>query len=230
MLSPLGIISQSRRDLSGQWGLAIGTTLAYGLIVGILGFIDSSFSGALTAIWIEQLTELDVQAGFLQLFWSGAFSLGYAAFMLRIVRRSNPDFEQIFSGFQRWGRATWTLVVYFVRALLWLLLLIIPGIVKMIAYSQIWYVLNDEPELTAGQALKRSEELMRGHKLDFLMLGLLLVLLALASVVTLFIGLFWIGPWITASYAKFYDEVHNDWLRRSGRWTEPTEPEEVTAA
>jgi uncharacterized membrane protein len=211
MLSPLGIISQSRRDLSGQWGLAIGTTLAYGLIVGILGFIDSSFSGALTAIWIEQLTELDVQAGFLQVFWTGAFSLGYAAFMLNLVRRGNPDFEQIFSGFQRWGRATWTLVVYFVRVLLWLLLLIIPGIVKMIAYSQMWYVLNDEPELTAGQALKRSEELMRGHKIDYLMFGLLLVLLVLASVLTLFIGLIWIAPWVAAAQARFYEEIREEW-------------------
>ncbi|MEY4460934.1 MAG: hypothetical protein RL429_923 [Bacteroidota bacterium] len=211
MLSPLGIISQSRRDLSGQWGLAIGTTLAYGLIVGILGFIDSSFSGALTAIWIEQLTELDVQAGFLQVFWTGAFSLGYAAFMLNLVRRGNPDFEQIFSGFQRWGRATWTLVVYFVRILLWLLLLIIPGIVKMIAYSQMWYVLNDQPELTAGQALKRSEELMRGHKLDYLMFGLLLVLLVLASVLTLFIGLIWIAPWAAAAQARFYEEIREEW-------------------
>lgn len=212
MLSPLGIISQSRRDLSGQWGLAIGTTLAYGLIVGILGFIDNSFSGALTAIWIEQLTDVDVQAGFLQLFWSGAFSLGYAAFMLNLVRRSNPDFEQIFSGFQRWGRATWTLVVYFVRVLLWLLLLIIPGIVKMIAYSQIWYVLHDQPELTAGQALKRSEELMRGHKLDYLMLSLLLILLMLASVLTLFIGLIWIAPWASAAQARFYEEIREEWV------------------
>jgi len=211
MLSPLGIISQSRRDLSGQWGLAIGTTLAYGLIVGILGFIDSSFSGALTAIWIEQLTDLDVQAGFLQVFWTGAFSLGYAAFMLNLVRRGNPDFEQIFSGFQRWGRATWILVVYFVRVLLWLLLLIIPGIVKMIAYSQMWYVLNDQPELTAGQALKRSEELMRGHKLDYLMFGLLLVLLVLASVLTLFIGLIWIAPWVAAAQARFYEEIREEW-------------------
>ncbi len=211
MLSPLGIISQSRRDLSGQWGLAIGTTLAYGLIVGILGFIDSSFSGALTAIWIEQLTELDVQAGFLQVFWTGAFSLGYAAFMLNLVRRGNPDFEQIFSGFQRWGRATWTLVVYFVRILLWLLLLIIPGIIKMIAYSQMWYVLNDQPELTAGQALKRSEELMRGHKLDYLMFGLLLILLVLASALTLFIGLIWIAPWVAAAQARFYVEIREEW-------------------
>ncbi len=211
MLSPLGIISQSRRDLSGQWGLAIGTTLAYGLIVGILGFIDSSFSGALTAIWIEQLTELDVQAGFLQVFWTGAFSLGYAAFMLNLVRRGNPDFEQIFSGFQRWGRATWTLVVYFVRILLWLLLLIIPGIIKMIAYSQMWYVLNDQPELTAGQALKRSEELMRGHKLDYLMFGLLLILLVLASALTLFIGLIWIAPWVAAAQARFYEEIREEW-------------------
>jgi len=215
MLSVTGIIAESRRDLSGQWGVAIGTTLAYGLIVGILGFIDSSFSGALTAVWVRSLTDLDFQAGFLQILWSGAFSLGYATFMINLVRRTKPDFEQIFSGFQRWGRATWALIVYLVRVLLWLLLLIIPGLIKMIAYSQMWYVLVDQPELTAGQALKRSEELMRGHKLDYLLLVILLTLLALASVVTLFIGLFWIIPWASAAQAKFYDEVRQEWEFRN---------------
>jgi uncharacterized membrane protein len=101
--------------------------------------------------------------------------------------------------------------VYFVRILLWLLLLIIPGIIKMIAYSQMWYVLNDQPELTAGQALKRSEELMRGHKLDYLMFGLLLILLVLASALTLFIGLIWIAPWVAAAQARFYEEIREEW-------------------
>jgi len=44
---------------------------------------------------------------------------------------------------------------------------------------------------------------------------ILLTLLALASVVTLFIGLFWIIPWASAAQAKFYDEVRQEWEFRN---------------
>jgi hypothetical protein len=72
--------------------------------------------------------------------------------------------------------------------------------------------------------------MMEGHKIKLFLLTLWILLLVLLGFITLFIGFFWIGPWIAASQAKFYDEVHKDWLRRTGRWQEPTEPEEVTAA
>ena len=48
-----------------------------------------------------------------------------------------------------------------------------------------------------------------------LLLVILLTLLALASVVTLFIGLFWIIPWASAAQAKFYDEVRQEWEFRN---------------
>jgi hypothetical protein len=67
--------------------------------VGILSFIDSAASfGLIHLIWAPT-GSYRVNGGFLQVLWSGAFSLGSAAFMLKIVRRSNPDFEDIFFRF-----------------------------------------------------------------------------------------------------------------------------------
>jgi uncharacterized membrane protein len=202
MRTNLEILSDAWQVLKGQRGLALGTLLVYILIVGTLSFIDSAAS--------------------LGLLWSGAFSLGSATFMLKIVRRANPDFEDIFSGFNQWKRATWTSIVYVVRLVLWYLLLIIPGIVKSFAYAQTWYVLSDYPELTANQAINRSEEMMQGHKIKLFLLTLWILLLVLLGIVTLFIGFFWIGPWIAATSAQFYTEVKADWLRRNGIHSEPT--------
>jgi uncharacterized membrane protein len=229
MRTNLEILSDAWQVLKGQRGLALGTLLVYILIVGILSFIDSAASlGLLSLVWTPSF-DLTSNIGVLQVLWSGAFSLGSATFMLKIVRRANPEFEDIFSGFNQWKRATWTSIVFTVRLILWYLLLIIPGIIKSFAYAQTWYVLSDYPELSANQAINRSEEMMEGHKIKLFLLTLWILLLVLLGFITLFIGFFWIGPWIAASQAKFYDEVHKDWLRRTGRWQEPTEPEEVTA-
>jgi uncharacterized membrane protein len=230
MRTNLEILSDAWQVLKGQRGLALGTLLVYILIVGILSFIDSAASlGLLSLVWTPSF-DLTSNIGVLQVLWSGAFSLGSATFMLKIVRRANPEFEDIFSGFNQWKRATWTSIFFTVRLILWYLLLIIPGIIKSFAYAQTWYVLSDYPELSANQAINRSEEMMEGHKIKLFLLTLWILLLVLLGFITLFIGFFWIGPWIAASQAKFYDEVHKDWLRRTGRWQEPTEPEEVTAA
>jgi uncharacterized membrane protein len=227
MLSLTEIIGEARRSLKGQYGLVIGTGIAYGLIVIVLNFLDSAVT------WAMALSIFDVPNfqynGLFQLLWTGAFGLGWATFILRVIRRNQPDFEQIFSGFRFWGKATWGQILMVLRILLWALLLIIPGFIKALAYSQYLFVMVDYPELSANQAINRSEEIMNGHKWEYFFFSFLIVLLALLGVLTLFIGFFWIGPWIAASQAKFYDEVHKDWLRRSGRWQEPTEPEEVTA-
>lgn len=229
MLSLTEIIGEARRSLKGQYGLVIGTGIAYGLIVIVLSFLDSAGTWAI-ARSVMDLSHIRINnGGLFQLLWIGAFSLGWATFILRVVRRDQPDFEQIFSGFRFWGKATLAYVLMVLRVLLWMLLLIIPGIIKAIAYSQYMFVMVDYPELSANQAINRSEEIMNGHKWKYFFFSFLIVLLALLGVLTLFIGFFWIGPWIAASQAKFYDEVHKDWLRRTGRWQEPTEPEEVTA-
>jgi uncharacterized membrane protein len=140
----------------------------------------------------------------------------------RLCAAATPILKTFFSGFNHWRRATWTSIVYLFRLILWYLLLIIPGIVKSFAYAQTWYVLSDYPELTANQAINRSEEMMQGHKIKLFLLTLWILLLFLLGVLTLFIGFFWIGPWIAAISAQFYTEVKADWLRRNGVHTEPT--------
>ena len=61
---------------------------------------------------------------------------------------------------------------------LWGLLLIIPGIIKGIAYSQAFYVYLDNPELTASECIKESEDIMDGFKTDYFVLSLLFGLAA----------------------------------------------------
>jgi uncharacterized membrane protein len=133
MLSLTEIIGEARRSLKGQYGLVIGTGIAYGLIVIVLSILDSAGTWAIARSVLD-IPNLQINSGGLfQLLWIGAFSLGWATFILRVVRRDQPDFEQIFSGFRFWGKATLAYVLMVLRVLLWMLLHIIPGNNKAIA-------------------------------------------------------------------------------------------------
>ena len=86
----------------------------------------------------------------------------------RFFRRNNEDTRVgagvISEGFGGYGH---TFVTMFLRDLftdLWLLLFIIPGIVKSYSYMLVPYLIKDEPELTATEVIGRSKELMNGHK------------------------------------------------------------------
>ncbi len=214
MRSGIEILSYTHRLLKNQWGLAIGTSVAYGLIAVVLNLVGSSLSGPTIEALIPGLMPNYLDLNLFGVLWTGAFSFGYARFVLKLVRQAEPEFEDLFSGFQHWAKVTWASIVYFVRVLLWLLLLVIPGLIKIVAYSQLWYVLQDEPQRSAREALKRSEELMYGHKWEYVALILWCTLLVLASIFTLFIGLFWFMPWIAAAQAQFYQEVKADWEQR----------------
>lgn len=94
----------------------------------------------------------------------GATTLGYAKYNLNIVDDNDPKFKDIFSQYDRLGTG---FGMQFFRALftfLWSLLLIIPGIIASYGYSMTPFILAENPQMTAREAIRESKELMRGNK------------------------------------------------------------------
>lgn len=54
-----------------------------------------------------------------------------------------------------------------IMIVLWSLLLVIPGIIKMFAYSQAMQIKVRNPNKKAMECLKESENMMKGHKMEF---------------------------------------------------------------
>ena len=57
-------------------------------------------------------------------------------------------------------------VLITVYTALWTLLLIVPGIIKGYSYSMAYYVMAENPSISAGEAISRSMKLMNGHKME----------------------------------------------------------------
>ena len=168
----------------------------------------------LLVMWIAFLCQAVLGAGFkigafLGLFLSGPFYVGISAFALAMHRETQPDWETILHGLDRFARNVAAFFLLACWILLGLVLLIVPAILWMLSYSQIFFLLADHPELSASQALNRSREMMYGHRLQLASLQCWLCGLYLLSILTLGIGLIWLIPYSYACQARFYEALRN---------------------
>ena len=182
------LMAEARESLSGNWGLAIATFLVYGIIISIFQVIPTV-------------------GPVLILFIAGPMLVGISMFSLSLSRGENARLEQIFEGFKNYGTVLGAYLLMVVLILLWMLLLIIPGIIAAIAYSQTFYILAEDDAISSMDALKKSKEMMDGYKWKYFCLGLRFIGWALLCILTLGIGFLWLSPYIQISYAKFYEDI-----------------------
>ena len=188
MMENKELMAEARASLSGNWGLAVGTFLVFMIIVGSIQLIP---------------TIGDV----LFLFIAGPMSVGISMFSLSLSRNENARLEQIFEGFRNYGTVLGAYLLMAVFIILWALLLIIPGIIAAIAYSQTFYILAEDDTIGSMEALRKSKEMMNGYKWKYFCLGLRFIGWVLVCVLTLGIGVLWLSPYIQVSYAKFYEDL-----------------------
>lgn len=87
---------------------------------------------------------------------------------------------------------------------LWSLLFLIPGIIMAYAYSMSVFIANDHPELSAMDAIRKSRELMQGHKWDLFVLDLSFIGWIFLSLLTGGIGFFFLAPYVEMAHVEFY--------------------------
>lgn len=136
-----------------------------------------------------------------------AFSLALCMFFLKLTKGEEVSVVDVFAGFNKTGRALWLNILIGVFTFLWSLLLVIPGIIKAYAYSMSFYVLADNPELTASEALAKSQSIMRGHKMELFILELSFIGWYFVVGLTLGIAAIYVAPYMNATMANFYNSI-----------------------
>jgi uncharacterized membrane protein len=182
------LMSQARQSLRGKWGVAAIGTLVYALIMGGLNVIP-------------------VAGPIAWLIVGGPLMLGWILFILSISRGAEVRVGRLFDGFSSFGNALVAMLLVSVFTILWLLLLIVPGIIAALRYSMTFFILADNPTMDGLEAIRRSKAMTMGYKYKLFCLGLRFIGWALLGVLSLGIGFFWIAPYMQTSVAKFYDDI-----------------------
>ena len=97
----------------------------------------------------------------------GPMYLGYHRAILELIRTKKVKVSTLFSGFKDFGvafRAGWLCVI---KLFLWSLLLFVPGIIAGIRYSMMFFILADNPNITAREAINNSKDMIEGRKWEF---------------------------------------------------------------
>ena len=88
-----------------------------------------------------------------------------------------------------------------------LIWIIIPGIILALGYSMMSYIYIDNPEIGILDVLKKSREMMKGHKWQYFCLGFSFIGWIILGILTFGILLFWLLPYMSVTRAIFYDSI-----------------------
>lgn len=207
MYNRIQVKMQAKQSLTGKWGIAIGTIIISALILGVSAYIP------LASIVL-----------------SGIFSVGLAIVMLEIVRNWEVQFTDMFKGFNNFGTNCIAGILVSVFTALWSLLFVIPGIIKAYSYSMTFYILADHPEMSAKDAIKTSQVMMNGHKMDLFILELSFIGWYLLCGITLGLAALYVGPYVSASHAAFYEAIKDEKVATAAPEAPAAEPTVVSEA
>ena len=147
--------------------------------------------------------------GSIALFILGPISIGLATYSLSIVNEEDYSYNQIATGFKYFFKALFLYLLFNISVLIGTILLIIPGVVIFLMFSQIFYITAENPQIGVIDAFKKSASLMKNKKLQYLGLGLRYILFFILGVFTLGIWWLWLIPQAYVSFAIFYKELQS---------------------
>ncbi|MCM1078395.1 MAG: DUF975 family protein [Bacteroidales bacterium] len=198
MLQNSKIRKKALESLEGNWGSAAVTMLVYAVITSIVN-IGSQYSLAPFGLVWEALSNL---SALLLLPMTYAFTVG----MLGLVRGKKVAPGMLFDYYT--NSSVWALCVLTgIYTILWSLLFLVPGIIKYYSYSMAPYLLKDNPEMTADEAICASMKMTRGCKMKLFLLDLSFIGWVLLSVLTLGLGFLLLSPYMYSAHAVFYEEL-----------------------
>ena len=216
----------ARDGLKGRWPVAV----VAGLIATMLGGTTNTSNGitykleqqmdqmmegfaadpsvsALVAALLSTVALVAAIYTLVYLIVGGAVSLGYAKFNLNLINNNNPDIKDVFSQFNRFKTGFVMVILRTVYIFLWSLLFIIPGIIATYSYAMTPYILMENPDMTANEALKASKELMKGNKWRLFSMQFSFIGWDILCGFTAGIGYLVLNPYRAAADAAFYREI-----------------------
>ncbi len=167
--------------------------------------------GALVSLALPVMGIAAAAGSFLFLYSIGFFivgsaiELGYDLFYISLYRsKTAPKIETLFSRFGIFGNALLLRFLMALKIFLWSLLFIVPGIVAAYRYAMAPFLLAEHPELTAGEAIEQSKQLMLGNKGRMFCLHFSFIGWFLLAAFTGGVGYFFLAPYVKAAETAFY--------------------------
>jgi uncharacterized membrane protein len=203
---------KAKEQLSGKW-------LQAGIVCFIAMVVTMSFTGgnavhSVQNVWqngelvrVNTTNSSNGIGSLVSFILSGPITLGLTCYFLKLIRNEEPFIENMFSGFKFFIKSFVLNFIITIFTALWTLLFIIPGIIAGLRYSMSYYIMIDNPELSAFEAFNRSKLMMVGFKFQLFSLWCSFLGWFILGIITLGIGFLWINPYYATAKANFYQDL-----------------------
>lgn len=193
----------AKLSLKGKYIEVIKMNLLY----FIISFAAGACLGFVCGIFNINNSIIELLSNLLTIFISGLFGFGQISFYLKISRNEEVTYKELFN-------KTELLLSFIIISLLiglftflWSLLFIIPGIIASISYSFAYYIALDNPSLSPREVIKKSKEMLKGHKMDLFLLTLSFVGWIILSLFTFGLLYIWLIPYMNVTICNFYNKI-----------------------
>jgi uncharacterized membrane protein len=212
----------ARIQLKKRWALPIIMTLITFAITALLevpytrnliDFFEEQGTVSVSSFWTtyKQIMEsykettLERICGWASFFITAIITVAQYYVYLKMSRGPEPvHFGDFMEGFSNWWRAVLASLWMYFWIILWTLLFVIPGIVKMIAYSQTYFIITEFPEIPVTKALDISKLITKGFKGDLFIMWMSFIGWGFLCCLSCGIGFIWLIPYINMSMTNAY--------------------------
>ena len=200
MFDRLAMKADAREQLRGNRTVpAIITIIAIVIIAIISSFVGDT----------DKPDERTIFPSLLGIIITGIISFALAYYYISFKNApedDKPGIRTFFDGFNYWFIALCACLWQRLWITLWTLCFVIPGLIKTIAYSQMFYILAENPDISVRKALRMSIYMTQGHKSELFMMYLSFLGWFLLSAITFGILFVWTLPYmqLTAVNAYYY--------------------------
>lgn len=136
--------------------------------------------------------------------------LAFARINLGMTNGEKVEVKPLLESFNDFGKALLLNILVSVFICLWSILLIVPGIIKALSYSMSFYILAENPDMDAMEALEESKKIMEGHKWEFFVLLLSFILWDILGCITWGLAYIYVAPYKNATIADYYNKIKNE--------------------
>jgi len=135
--------------------------------------------------------------------------IGLVYYMVKFINDEKYEFVDIFHFSKDFVKAFVTALLRNIFIFLWTLLLIIPGIMKAFSYALIPMIMADDKYKDLGymDILKKSQDMMQGHRMDLFILSLSFIGWHILAIFTFGLLELWILPYQKTAETKFLYDV-----------------------
>ncbi|MBU87102.1 MAG: hypothetical protein CMC53_03330 [Flavobacteriaceae bacterium] len=196
------IIRESKSILRGNYGKVIFPFLIVIIVNNLLSSAE---------VYQNLFSISEIESGVISLaitvLITFPLSVGVASYSISITN-DLFDSNKLFDGFKIFVKSAVAGLIYYLVIILGFVLLIVPGIYAALTFSQVFYIISQNNDISIKEAFKQSSTMMKGHKWQLFKLIIRYVFYFILSVFTLFIWALWLIPQMNVSFAIFFRELN----------------------